>query len=126
MRGEFGQQPVGQRLDRILGLVLLVLRRLASDGDGPVLPGGGLALSFGRSFILGTDIAAVVDQAALAVERDEHPGALDLYRIVDHGPRPEGVERLFDLAKTFVDLVGQFAVFGIVMFELVRSSRSAS
>ena len=131
MRGQLDDEALGQRLDAVL-LIVLRLRGLAADGDDGALNGGrGRLASFtvnllriaafglDGTFILGTYIAAINQQRAVGVEADEDAGDGDVGRIVDRWALLEGVEGLFDLAETCVDLVRQLVGFGIFGFEPV-------
>jgi hypothetical protein len=64
MGGQLDDEPLGQRLDAVF---LIVLGRLAADGDDCTLDGrriglvaaGRLGIGLGLALVLGTDIAAV-------------------------------------------------------------------
>jgi hypothetical protein len=75
VRGQFHHQPIGQRPDGVV-VILLRLVRLAADGDdgslyggcggldavlagGPGLATGRLAVIDGRRFVLGPNVAAI-------------------------------------------------------------------
>ena len=128
--GQLADQPVRQRLDGIL-LVLLGLG-LAADRDDGALDGRcGRLATFARPAVAagfavrialagasssGPDVAAIDREAALRVDADEDAGAGDLGGIVADWPILEGGERRLDFAETRIDFVGKLV--GILVFRL--------
>ena len=95
-------------------------RRLA----GPIVAASGYRRRFrldGR-FVLRADIAAIDDQLAVGVERDEDAGDGDFGRVVADGTIVEFLQRRLDLAEPLIDLVRQF----VGVSHIPRSRRSYS
>ncbi|WP_299674360.1 hypothetical protein [uncultured Roseobacter sp.] len=124
MDGQVADETVGQRLGAVIVVFFVQMRDLASSVDGIVMchriDRGALGIDAGARdrLILGPDIAAFGPQTAGAVDADE--GARD--RIVlglePDGPVLQRFHRRFDLSKAFIDLLGQFIRFGVVLLEL--------
>ncbi len=134
VRGELGQQPVGQRAD-----ALVLLRRLGGrSGCAGVGLGRGLALRLriglglvgldllllrlgrDRRFVLRPDIAALDAQRARAVNADEDAGARHLLGIVGDGPVLECGERLLDLGQAAIGLLRHLIGLGAFLLQPVE------
>lgn len=125
MGRQLGDEAIGQRLDRIV-LIVLRLGRLATyrdDGtlhdqfsriaaDFHAIP----ALRGDRRFVLGSDIAAIDVEAAVMGDTDEHASTADINGLVADRSRVKGGERRLDLAEALVDLVRQLT--GALIFSL--------
>ncbi len=115
---QLGDEPIRQRLDRV---VLLFVRfgRRAANGDDGARDGGvafpslhGVAIvrrtSGGvndRCFVLGPDVTAIDPQRAIVVDADEDARPRDVGRIVDGWPGLEGGQRRLDFSEPLIDLV---------------------
>jgi hypothetical protein len=132
--GELDHQPLGQRLDGVVFIVLFGAGGLAADGDDSALSGRGRGSIVAAGFSIGLSVAAVdgdgrlvlrphiaaIDHdLAVAVHADEDAGARDVGGIVDDGTFLEGFKRLLDLAQALVDLVRQLVGAVILRFEPV-------
>jgi hypothetical protein len=132
IRRQFAHQPVGQRLD---GIVLILLRLgLAADGDDGALHGRcgrqaaivpitiglrfAIAVHGNRRLVFGPDIAAIDRKAAVCIDADEDARTDDLGRIEDARPGLEGGERRLDFAKARIRLLGQLVGVLVLGFEL--------
>ena len=127
MRRQFGNQPLGKRLDDLF--FLFGLGRLSADGDdgalairrervvGDVVILWGIAVDGLGLFVLGTDPAAIDDKGAVLVDSDEGTGDGDLGGVIDSRTAFEDVELLLDLAEPVVDVVRQLVVLGIFSLE---------
>src|SRR5215831_15723839 len=73
-----------------------------------------------RRLVLGTDIAALNAQTAVAINADERAGTRDLGGIVDDGPVSERFQRGFDLTEPPVDLLGHLFSLGVLLLEAIE------
>ena len=126
VRGEFHDQPVGQRLD---AFVLLVWRRITGkrrdridlprftigtdmdDFDMIADEGVGcIAIGLILRLVLGPDIATFDLEPTVTVNADKNTRAGNLSGIVNDGLALEGIECSLDFGKPPVDLLGQVLV----------------
>jgi len=135
VRGQLGDEPVGQQPDDIV--FFLLGAHLPADGDRstrgrrwiPVLTIGvrrcctRLGIGLGdrrdeRGLVVTADIAARNLQRTLGIDADEGAGVDHLGRLEDIRPVLESFECLLELAEPRIYLVGQFV--GIIIFLLKR------
>ena len=116
---QFGDEPVRQRLCRVL-IILFGFSRVTGDRDRRALHGStGLLTLGGRrvdalsdfrircgSLVLRPDITPVRREPSFGIDADEDAGTDDVGRIIDHGPFLERHQCRFDLAEALIDLIG--------------------
>ncbi len=120
MRGQFGHQPVGDRLQ-----TFILLRFVCGIGGlRPItfgLTGARrlrlIDLWLDRRFVLGTHEPALDMQIAARTDADERARTGHVFRLVNHRTVVDRFNGGLDLAEPLVDLVGQFRQIGIVGFE---------
>ena len=132
MAVQFHHQPVGERTDDVVLVrnVRLGSKRVADRDNGYVIRSshrcGGVGLwhalrrcsSFPGRFVFGTNIAAFNVEASICADADENASQRLVSGVIRNGARLNRGDRLFDFAKSLIDLIGQFVCVGVFGFEV--------
>src|SRR5258708_36328197 len=134
MSGQLGDEPIRQRLDRVVVLLLDGFGWRAADRDDRALDHTigswpvAVVFSVTLYFAFGLDAAGCLifrphvatgdRQQTLGIDTDEDAGAGDLGRIVDKRSRFQDGTRRLDFSETLINLVRQFVGVLVIRLDL--------